>query len=81
MITIILTGIGDRRAGRRGRPEHLLARIGAVLTSIVLAAYVVAVWAMSAKPGLQRKPAKPQAAALLFPPTLTARGDFLADGE
>ena len=49
LISIILTGIGMRRA-RRGDGPSTLARIGAVLTTIVLVAYVVAVWAMTAKP-------------------------------
>jgi hypothetical protein len=49
LISIILTGIGARRASRDGSPSTL-ARVGTVLATIVLAAYVVAVWAMSAKP-------------------------------
>ena len=49
LISIILTGIGARRAGRSGDPSTY-ARIGTVLATIVLAAYVVTVWAMSAKP-------------------------------
>jgi hypothetical protein len=49
LISIILTGIGARRAGRDGSPSTY-ARVGTVLATIVLAAYVVTVWAMSAKP-------------------------------
>ena len=49
LISIILTGIGARRARRGGGPSNF-ARVGTVLATIVLAAYVVAVWAMSAKP-------------------------------
>jgi hypothetical protein len=49
LITLIVTGIGARRL-RDGAQASMLTRIGAVLTTILLAAYVVAVWAMSAKP-------------------------------
>lgn len=49
LISILLTGIGARRAARDGSPSTL-ARVGTVLATIVLAAYVVTVWAMSAKP-------------------------------
>lgn len=51
LISIILTGIGVRRMGRAETPRpSVLVRIGTVLVSIVLAAYIVAVWAMSTKP-------------------------------
>lgn len=51
LISIILTGIGVRRMGRAETPRpSVLVRIGTVLVTIVLAAYLVAVWAMSAKP-------------------------------
>jgi hypothetical protein len=51
LISIILTGIGVRRMGRAETPSRsLLVRIGTVLVSIVLAAYLVAVWAMTTKP-------------------------------
>ena len=50
LIAIILTGIGVRRARRSGNGTSVLVRIGAVLSTIVLAAYVLAVWAMTAKP-------------------------------
>ena len=51
LISIILTGIGVRRMGRDETPSSsVLARIGTVLVSIVLAAYLVAVWAMTTKP-------------------------------
>jgi len=49
LISIILTGIGTRRARLGGGPSTF-ARIGTVLATIVLVAYVVTVWAMSAKP-------------------------------
>lgn len=51
LISIILIGIGVRSMGRGETPRaSLLVRIGTVLVSIVLAAYIVAVWAMSTKP-------------------------------
>lgn len=50
LLSIILTGIGTRRLRDPQRGSSVLARIGAVLTLIILAAYIVAVWAMSAKP-------------------------------
>jgi hypothetical protein len=51
LISIILTGIGVRRMRRSAQPRpSLLVRIGTVLITIALAAYVVAVWAMSTKP-------------------------------
>jgi hypothetical protein len=50
LISIILTGIGVRRLRRGGGGPSTLVRVGAVLATIVLAAYVLAVWAMTAKP-------------------------------
>lgn len=51
LISIILTGLGVRRMGRGETPRpSLLVRIATVLVSLALAAYIVAVWAMSAKP-------------------------------
>ena len=51
LISIILTGIGVRRMGRAETPSpSVLVRIGTVLVSIVLAAYLVAIWAMTTKP-------------------------------
>jgi hypothetical protein len=51
LITLIVTGIANRRLRGAEGGTSTLARVGAVLTSILLAAYVVAMWAMSAKPG------------------------------
>jgi hypothetical protein len=51
LISIILTGIGVRRMRRGEGGPSILVRIGAVLVTILLAAYLVAVWAMTAKPG------------------------------
>jgi hypothetical protein len=50
LISIILTGIGVRRLRRRGGDTSVLVRIGAVLATLVLVAYLIAVWAMTAKP-------------------------------
>ena len=50
LLSIILTGIGARRLRDPQRGSSILARIGAVLTMLILAAYILAVWAMSAKP-------------------------------
>ena len=50
LIAIILTGIGVRRLRRADARTSVLVRIGAVLATVVLAAYIVAVWAMTAKP-------------------------------
>jgi hypothetical protein len=51
LISLILTGIGVRRMRKAETPRpSVLVRIGTVLVTIVLAAYLVAVWAMSAKP-------------------------------
>jgi hypothetical protein len=51
LVSIVLTGIGVRRLRRADAPgPSTLVRIGAVLTTIVLAAYLVAVWAMTVKP-------------------------------
>lgn len=51
LITIIVTGIGVRQLRRR--PDggtSVLSRIGGVLATLLLVAYVVTVWAMTAKP-------------------------------
>ena len=50
LISIILTGIGVRRMRKGEGGPSTLVRIGAVLATVVLAAYLVAVWAMTAKP-------------------------------
>lgn len=51
LITLIVTGIANRRLRSADGGTSVLARLSAVLTSIILAAYIVAMWAMSAKPG------------------------------
>jgi hypothetical protein len=51
LISILLTGLGVRRMRKSDPPRaSLMVRIGTVFVTIVLAAYVVAVWAMTAKP-------------------------------
>ena len=50
LITIILTGIGMRRLRGREEATSALTRIGAVLGVLLLIAYTIAVWAMTAKP-------------------------------
>ena len=50
LISIILTGIGARRLRDPQRGSSVVARIGTVLIALILAAYILAVWAMSAKP-------------------------------
>jgi hypothetical protein len=51
LISTILAGIGARRLGRSGGEQGAtLVRVATVLVVLVTLAYVVAVWAMSAKP-------------------------------
>jgi uncharacterized membrane protein len=51
LISLILTGLGVRRMRGTEPPRaSTMVRVGTVLVTIVLAAYLVAVWAMSAKP-------------------------------
>jgi hypothetical protein len=50
LIAIILTGIGVRRLRRPEAETSVLVRIGAVLSVVLLLAYTVAMWAMTAKP-------------------------------
>jgi uncharacterized membrane-anchored protein len=50
LITIIVTGIGMRRARRPDADKSVLAQIGAVIATLLLLAYTVAMWAMTAKP-------------------------------
>ena len=51
LITLIVTGIANRRLRSADGGTSVLARVSTVLTSIILAAYIAAMWAMSAKPG------------------------------
>jgi hypothetical protein len=50
LISIVLTGIGMRRLRRPDAGSSVLARIGTILAVLLLIAYVLAVWAMTAKP-------------------------------
>jgi len=49
LISVVLAGIGARRL-TKGRGADWLTRSATVLTLVVLAAYLVALWAMTAKP-------------------------------
>jgi hypothetical protein len=50
LLSIVLTGIGMRRLRRPGSETSILVRIGTVLAVVILLAYTVAMWAMTAKP-------------------------------
>jgi hypothetical protein len=50
LISLILAIVGLRKIPREGTDRSTLGRVVAVLSLVVLAAYLVAVWAMSAKP-------------------------------
>jgi uncharacterized membrane protein len=50
VISTILAGVAARRAGRHRGDGGTLGRVVTVLTLVVLAGYVVAVWAMTTKP-------------------------------
>ncbi|HWM14192.1 MAG TPA: hypothetical protein VNO56_06895 [Gaiellaceae bacterium] len=51
LVSIILAGIGARRLARSGGEASTLLRVSTVLVTIALVGYVVAVWAMTGKPG------------------------------
>jgi uncharacterized membrane protein len=51
LISSILVGLATRRLRRDPEASPTLIRVAAVLTLIPLAAYVVAIWAMTTKPG------------------------------
>jgi hypothetical protein len=50
LIAVILAGLGARRLRQSGGTSSGLVRFATVLTAIALVAYVITVWAMSAKP-------------------------------
>ena len=50
LVATILAGLGARRLRLSGEAASTLVRIATVLTALALIAYVVTVWAMSAKP-------------------------------
>jgi hypothetical protein len=49
LVAIVLAGLGARRL-RRGAATNMLGRIATPLTLLLLVAYLVAVWAMTAQP-------------------------------
>jgi hypothetical protein len=50
IIAMVIGGISVRRMNRGGEPSPVAARIVTGLVSLVLIAYLVAVWAMTTKP-------------------------------
>jgi hypothetical protein len=50
LLSLILAGIGARRLRQSRAATSTLVRVATVLTTIALVAYVITVWAMSAKP-------------------------------
>jgi hypothetical protein len=50
LIALVVGGISVRRMNRGGDPSPIAARIVTGLVSLVLVAYLVAVWAMTTKP-------------------------------
>ena len=50
IIALVIGGISVRRMNRGGEPSPIAARIVSGLVSLVLVAYLVAVWAMTTKP-------------------------------
>ena len=50
LIGIILSGVGARRLRRGGGERSIAGLIATVLVAIALVMFLVAVWAMSAKP-------------------------------
>lgn len=50
LVSLIVTGIGTRRLRTSGAEVSALTRTGAVLGLILVAAWLVAVWAMTVKP-------------------------------
>lgn len=50
LIAAILSGVGVRRLRASGAATSTLIRVSTVLVAVLLAAYIIAVWAMSAKP-------------------------------
>jgi hypothetical protein len=50
LISLIVGGVSVRRMNRGSEPSAISARVVTGLVSVVLVAYLVAVWAMSVKP-------------------------------
>jgi hypothetical protein len=51
LASVILAGFGARRLARADSGPNMMTRSASVITIIILGAYLVAVWAMTAKPG------------------------------
>lgn len=51
LISVVLAGLGARRLARPDGGSTILARSAGALALLVLALYLVALWAMTAKPG------------------------------
>jgi hypothetical protein len=51
LISVVLAGFGARRLARADGGSTILARSAGVIALVVLALYLVALWAMTAKPG------------------------------
>ena len=51
LVATLLAGLGLRRARRGGAGPGVLAGIAGILSSLLLVAYVIAMWAMTTKPG------------------------------
>ena len=51
LISVVLAGFGSRRLARADGGSTILARSAGVIALVVLALYLVALWAMTAKPG------------------------------
>lgn len=51
LISVVLAGVGARRLARPDGGSTVLARSAGALALLVLALYLVALWAMTAKPG------------------------------
>lgn len=51
LVSVILAGFGARRLARAEGGSTILARSAGALALVVLALYVIALWAMTAKPG------------------------------
>lgn len=50
LVSILMAGLGVRQLGRSGGAASPFARVATVLATVLLVAYLVAVWAMTAKP-------------------------------
>jgi hypothetical protein len=51
LVSVVLAGFGARRLARADGGSNALARSAGIIALVVLALYLVALWAMTAKPG------------------------------